>query len=645
MAQVYNGDLTISSQSEIDSFNYSEITGTLTIEETTTGDIINLNGLSILTTIDGGLSITNNTSLSSLNGLDNLTFIGSGPIDALGNGIGLNIVNNNTLSSIASLTNVTSIGSNLTITDNQSLLNLLGLEGITSISGNISISNNTNLNTLNGLNNLTSVNQGSGFFSGYLTVENNSSITTLQGLDNLSFVRGNLRVLNNSSLINLNGLNSLTTTSATSVISIGSNSSLTTLQGIQNLTEIGSISIYNNNSLVSLNGLQGLVNISGSIAILSNSNLSSLDGLNNLAYVGGSLEIGNAEQNGGYPIPGNVSLMSLNALSNLTIIGDKLTITGCDSLISLDGLENIHTIQQDEYWTTETRLQIGSNLTVQQHPTYAYYYNPQLTDYCGIQRLITLGEIAIPTDFIINNNAYNPTLAEIESLNCTLPDPLETVFKWRTATNNGGVSITETINGVTVAFIGDDLSIVDVSGYSPGAYIGGGYDNVIRASVTSSVTFIFSEAVDIVSILTSRSNYPVNHIFTPTGGSNNVVTTTSTAYPSTVNLNWENVTSFTVSTDAASFGFDNLRIINDNSLSVNDYEINNIKLYPNPTTDYIKIQSNFDINSVEVYSLHGQKVLHVEKQKTINISLLPEGIYFLKVKTNKGEITKKVVKR
>ena len=32
-AQVYNGDLTLTSQAEVDAFNYTSVTGTLTIDE------------------------------------------------------------------------------------------------------------------------------------------------------------------------------------------------------------------------------------------------------------------------------------------------------------------------------------------------------------------------------------------------------------------------------------------------------------------------------------------------------------------------------------------------------------------------------------------------------------------------------------
>jgi len=70
--QIFNGNLTLSSQAEVDNFNYDEIDGDLTI----TGiSITNLNGLSELFTIRRSLRIIN-TSLTNLDPLVNLSRIG-----------------------------------------------------------------------------------------------------------------------------------------------------------------------------------------------------------------------------------------------------------------------------------------------------------------------------------------------------------------------------------------------------------------------------------------------------------------------------------------------------------------------------------------------------------------------------------------
>lgn len=87
---------------------------------------------------------------------------------------------------------------------------------------------------------------------------------------------------------------------------------------------------------------------------------------------------------------------------------------------------------------------------------------------------------------------------------------------------------------------------------------------------------------------------------------------------------------------------DDLRIYNDslnssdvtqltNSLSNSEFSKNlNFNLYPNPANDYVNINMEGDINSVDVYSLQGQKVLS-SNQKEVNVSSLSKGIYLLEV--------------
>mgnify|MGYP000126433403 CR=1 FL=1 len=82
------------------------------------------------------------------------------------------------------------------------------------------------------------------------------------------------------------------------------------------------------------------------------------------------------------------------------------------------------------------------------------------------------------------------------------------------------------------------------------------------------------------------------------------------------------------------------------TLSVDDFElsINDIKIYPNPTSDYINIKSSDKINSVEVYDMLGKKILD-SKHKTINLKSIPNGVYLVKVITENSTHTKRILKQ
>ena len=69
------------------------------------------------------------------------------------------------------------------------------------------------------------------------------------------------------------------------------------------------------------------------------------------------------------------------------------------------------------------------------------------------------------------------------------------------------------------------------------------------------------------------------------------------------------------------------------------------ELYPNPIDDYLYITTEENINKIEIYNIMGVMIL--EKDSTsnkIDLSDLNNGIYFIKIKTDKGTIVKRIVK-
>ncbi len=73
----------------------------------------------------------------------------------------------------------------------------------------------------------------------------------------------------------------------------------------------------------------------------------------------------------------------------------------------------------------------------------------------------------------------------------------------------------------------------------------------------------------------------------------------------------------------------------------------NVKVYPNPTSDFLHIDTNEDLASYEIYNVLGQEV---KKDKmlinTIDLSSLPTATYFIKLTTQQGNTaTVKVIKK
>lgn len=137
-------------------------------------------------------------------------------------------------------------------------------------------------------------------------------------------------------------------------------------------------------------------------------------------------------------------------------------------------------------------------------------------------------------------------------------------FGWETATENGN-TITETIDGITVTYTGTNDEVSDLFINTPSGYCGSSNKVIWENTLTTLVTFSFDQPVDIISILPMNGNMLSNtYTFTPQEGSSNspVVVSVVNGCAPTVELNWTNVTSFTVTTPTNNqFGFDNLVVL------------------------------------------------------------------------------------
>ena len=200
-AQSHMGDLALSTQAQVDTFAYTEVTGTLHLEGF---DITNLDSLSVLTSVGETLWITNNPVLTDLDGLSSLTSVGG-----------------------------------LAIDDNPMLMNLDGLNGLTSVEREVPVVG------------------GVGTIGGPVRIRGNAALTSLNGLSNLSRV-GGLGVVDNAALTSLDGLSS-SLTALEANLSIIDNPVLTSLNGLSSLTAVRiSLNITGNPVLTSLDGLSGL---------------------------------------------------------------------------------------------------------------------------------------------------------------------------------------------------------------------------------------------------------------------------------------------------------------------------------------------------------------------------------------------------
>jgi len=85
-------------------------------------------------------------------------------------------------------------------------------------------------------------------------------------------------------------------------------------------------------------------------------------------------------------------------------------------------------------------------------------------------------------------------------------------------------------------------------------------------------------------------------------------------------------------------------------VGINANTLNNkIKIYPNPTHNFVLIESReLKIESVKIVDITGKTKIEYKNAKTdkkINLKALQKGIYFIKIRTDKGIVIKKIVKQ
>ena len=85
------------------------------------------------------------------------------------------------------------------------------------------------------------------------------------------------------------------------------------------------------------------------------------------------------------------------------------------------------------------------------------------------------------------------------------------------------------------------------------------------------------------------------------------------------------------------------------SLSIGEHHLDNsIKMYPNPANEFVSVKASGFIKSVEFYDVQGrilQTNLVNERETKLDLSKYASGIYYLKIKTDKGYKIEKLVKK
>jgi len=97
------------------------------------------------------------------------------------------------------------------------------------------------------------------------------------------------------------------------------------------------------------------------------------------------------------------------------------------------------------------------------------------------------------------------------------------------------------------------------------------------------------------------------------------------------------------STDIFYLSMDDVSI-EQTELAVEEYTQNNIKIYPNPTSDLLRIQGIENVERIRIFNLRGKLIKDVNASE-VNIEQLQEGVYIANFYTGSEVYSRKVVKK
>jgi hypothetical protein len=403
-----------------------------------------------------------------------------------------------------------------------------------------------------------------------------------------------------SNITNLAGLYPLT--DAQSIFLL--NTDVYDLYGLHNLVNADHIALWGNGNLTDLSGLSSIETI-GSIEMFVNSSISSMGGLNSIQAID------------------NINLFANTSLTNISDLSfietlNSLTI-GSNSLTSLSGLENLTTITGDLNLTNEQLFNFNelSNLQVVGGSLYVAYHDDlyDLTAFSNIETLENLYILECPNlsdltglsnirkidgKFRLGFNSGITTLAGVYNIESV--GDLDIYENERLNSLKGLENIQEVTNRI---FINNNpvlFSIEALRNVSPGE--------------------IDEVAIIVNNTLSVCSNELICTIIDDPSVS-------KTFFNNAPGCNSE----FEVQISCNSWGATN-----------GDLE-EMVGLFPNPVSDFVTVSISEGIlfKRASVFTISHEMVFQ-SFEESMDLTMLPKGIYFVEIETNKGTVIQKIIK-
>ena len=184
-AQTFTGNLSLMSQARVDAFNYSEITGSLTISGE---DVVDLSPLSVLTSVGTYIYIGGNPTLTVVDGFENVTTVGEG----------IYVYENANMVRFAGFDALAETGDNIEFWYNDSLETVAGFDALHTAGWSLEFGGNPVLTSIPAFASLETIRSS-------LFILDNVSLPSITGFQSLQYVDWSFDIVGNISLSELCG--------------------------------------------------------------------------------------------------------------------------------------------------------------------------------------------------------------------------------------------------------------------------------------------------------------------------------------------------------------------------------------------------------------------------------------------------------
>jgi hypothetical protein len=175
-----------------------------------------------------------------------------------------------------------------------------------------------------------------------------------------------------------------------------------------------------------------------------------------------------------------------------------------------------------------------------------------------------------------------------------------------------------------------------------------GNNSTNSLTVSSNVLTIASQANSTKTFdITSNSSWSLScdqswlTVSNGSGSGNGTITLTATVNPTIASR------TATVTISGTGAGTQTITITQEGGTSgIGDIATEQFTIHPNPVSDILYLNTNFEVTGVAVFDIGGKLVFHNKlTENQINVSNLPNGIYTLKVELIKGFEVRKFIKQ